>query len=191
MSRLRTFIALPLAKAIRDRLIALQEKLATTGAEVKWVEPENLHVSLLFLGEVDERAVADVCRVASDICQTQAPFPVSVATVGCFPNVRRPRVIWVGVSEGSQELCALHDALEPPLMELGCYRREARPYTPHITLGRVKGERSGTALLPALEKRADWHAGEMPAREIHVLSSELRSRGPSYTILSRAPLGGG
>jgi 2'-5' RNA ligase len=190
MSRLRTFIAFPLAKSIRDRLIALQEKLAATGADVKWVEPENLHVTLLFLGEVDERVVTDVCRVAEDVGRAQASFPVRVETVGCFPNVRRPRVVWGGVGEGSQELCALHDALEPPLLELGCYRREERRYSPHITLGRVKGDRAGTLLLPTLEKLGDWRAGAMPAREIHVLSSELSSTGPVYTLLSRAALAG-
>jgi 2'-5' RNA ligase len=190
MSRLRTFIALPLPKSVRDRLIDLQERLAATGAEVKWVEPENLHVTLLFLGEVDERDVTDVCRIVKDVCSAHESFAVHVETVGCFPNVRRPRVVWVGVGEGSQELCVIHDALEPPLLKLGCYRREERQYTPHITLGRVKGERAGTALLPALEKVSNWRAGETRATEIHVLSSELTSQGPFYAVLSRALLGG-
>jgi 2'-5' RNA ligase len=190
MSRLRTFIALPLPKAVRDRLIDLQERLAATGAEVKWVEPENLHVTLLFLGEVDERDVTDVCRIVKDVCNACESFAVSVETVGCFPNIRRPRVVWVGVGEGCQELCAIHDALEPPLLKLGCYRREERQFTPHITLGRVKGERVGSALLPALEKVFNWRAGETRATEIHVLSSELTSQGPIYAVLSRALLGG-
>src|SRR5436190_22217863 len=101
MKRLRTFIAVDLGKTIRDRIIKLQEQLARTGTEVKWVEPENLHVTLLFLGEVDNREVPAVCKVIAEGTAKQPPFPMSVETVGCFPNPRRPRVVWVGVTEGS------------------------------------------------------------------------------------------
>jgi 2'-5' RNA ligase len=109
-----------------------------------------------------------------------------VETVGCFPNIQRPRILWVGVTDGSAEICALHDSLEPPLLALGCYRREERHFTPHITLGRVKSDRSGTET--ALSKLADWRAGEVRATELHVLSSELTPKGPVYSVLSRVPL---
>jgi 2'-5' RNA ligase len=187
MARLRTFIGVALDKAIRARTVALQESLARTGTEVKWVEPENLHVTLLFLGEVDEREVPRVCRMVADSVGPQPPFLMSVETAGCFPNPRRPRVLWVGVGEGTQPLCAIHDALEIPLQELG-YRREERRYTPHITLGRVKSDRPTDSLTAALAKHAGWKGGEMTVREVHVLSSELTPQGPHYTVLSRAPL---
>src|SRR6516164_3176044 len=153
MSRTRTFIAIDPGKEIRARAIALQGTLARTGTEVKWVEPENLHVTLLFLGEVDDRDLPDVCRIVSEGTQLHAPFLMSVETVGCFPNPRRPRTLWVGVGEGTQALCALHDALETPLLDLG-YRREERRYTPHITLGRVKSDRPTEKLTAALAKEA-------------------------------------
>src|SRR5260370_22733359 len=133
MARIRTFIAVDLGKAVRGRLVALQDTLARTGSEVKWVEVENLHVTLLFLGEVDDREVHKVCRIVADAVKEYPAFPMTVETVGCFPNPRRPRVVWVGVGEGTQPLCAIHDALEDPLSDLG-YRREERQYTPHITL---------------------------------------------------------
>src|SRR5262249_15515771 len=152
MARLRTFIALDLGKAIRDRIIALQENLARTGTEVKWVEPENLHVTLLFLGEVDERDVPEVCKAVTEAAAQQGAFLLSVETAGCFPNVRGPRVLWVGVGEGKQEVCALHDALKKPLLELGCYRREERQYSPHITMGRVKSDRPTDKLATTLAK---------------------------------------
>jgi 2'-5' RNA ligase len=188
MARIRTFIGVDLGKAIRDRAIALQGTLARTGTEVKWVEPENLHVTLLFLGEVDDRDLPDVCRIVSEGTQLHAPFLMSVETVGCFPNPRRPRTLWVGVGEGTQALCALHDALETPLLDLG-YRREERRYTPHITLGRVKSDRPTEKLTAALAKEAGWKGGEITVREIEVMSSELTSKGPIYTVLSRAKLG--
>jgi RNA 2',3'-cyclic 3'-phosphodiesterase len=188
MARLRTFIAIDLDKAIRDRLVALQEGLSRTGTEVKWVEPANLHVTLLFLGEVDDRTVPEVCRAVADGCRGQAPFVLSVERAGCFPNPRRPRVLWAGVGAGTQEVCALHDALEPPLLDLGCYRQEERKYTPHITLGRVKSDRPTDKLAAALAKQAGWQGGQESVRELLVLSSELTSQGPSYTVLSRAKL---
>src|SRR5262245_29760731 len=101
MTRLRTFIALELEKGVRDRLVSLQETFARTGADVKWTEADNLHMTLLFLGEVDEREVIDVCRAVTDVGRELSPFTMSVETVGCFPNLRRPRVVWVGVREGA------------------------------------------------------------------------------------------
>jgi 2'-5' RNA ligase len=187
MARIRTFIAVDLGKAIRDRAVALQEQLARTGTEVKWVEPENIHVTLLFLGEVQDREVPRVCQIVADGAREQPAFVLSVEGVGCFPNPRRPRVIWVGVGEGTQPLCALHDALEGPLQELG-YRREERRYTPHVTLGRVKSERPMEQLGAALAAHAGWKGGETAVRELLVMSSQLTPKGPVYTALSRPKL---
>jgi RNA 2',3'-cyclic 3'-phosphodiesterase len=189
MARVRTFIAVGLDKPVRDRVISLQEALAGTGAEVKWVEPENLHVTLLFLGEVEDRDLPAVCRVVAEGGGRQAPFTLSVERAGCFPNPRRPRTLWVGAGQGTQELVALHDALEPPLMELGCYRREERQYTPHITLGRVRSDRPGDKLAAALAKQAGWRCGEQPVREVLVMGSELTPKGPVYTVMGRGKLG--
>jgi 2'-5' RNA ligase len=188
MARLRTFIAVDLGKSIRDRCVVLQETLARAGSDVKWVEEENLHVTLLFLGEVVDRETPALCRAVADCCAEHDAFALSVETVGCFPNPRRPRVVWAGVGAGSAELIALHDALEPPLLELGCYRREARQYTPHVTLGRVQGDGGTDVLAAALTKQATWRGGETEVREVRVLSSELRPHGPVYTVLSRAKL---
>lgn len=188
MARIRTFIAVDPGKNIRDRASALQETLARKGADVKWVEPENLHVTLLFLGEVDDRDIARVCRAVAETAARHPAFPLSVETVGCFPNPRRPRVLWAGVGQGAPELCALYDALEVPLVELG-YRREERRYTPHLTLGRVTSDRPSDTLTPALAKHTRWKGGEINVREIQVMSSELTSQGPVYAVLSRVALG--
>ena len=187
--RLRTFVAVDLGKSLRDRLVSLQENLARNGADVKWVEVENLHVTLLFLGEVDERELMPVCRAVSLVCGRHDRFLLSVDSVGCFPNPRRPRVVWAGVGMGGPELIALHDSLETALQELGGYRREDRSYTPHITLGRVKNDGNADELAAALTKKANWHGGiEIEVEEILVMSSQLTSKGPQYTILSRGKL---
>src|SRR5207248_10029917 len=112
MSRIRTFIAVDLDKAVRKRTIRLQETLMKTGTEVKWVEPDNLHVTLLFLGEVDERDLPGVCKAVADVAQQTLAFPMSVERASCFGSPRRPRTLWAGVGEGTQAICTLHDALE-------------------------------------------------------------------------------
>jgi 2'-5' RNA ligase len=189
MKPIRTFIAIDPGKAIRERLVGLQGNFAKTGADVKWVEADNLHVTLLFLGEVAERELIAVCRAVSEIAAQQPGFTMTVEKTGAFPHARRPRTLWVGVGSGAAEVSALHDALEPPLLELGCYRREERSYTPHLTLGRVKADRAGDGLTRALTKYAAWNAGETIVREVLVMGSELTPEGPVYTVLSRAKLG--
>ena len=191
MARLRTFIAVDPGPAIRDRLVALQQTLARAGSDVKWVERENLHVTLLFLGEVTDTDVPAVCDVVAEQTAKLTGFTLSVENAGCFPHARRPRIVWAGLGQGAQEVCSLHEALESPLLELGCYRREERKYTPHITLGRVRSERSTDSLAAALARHAAWNAGDVAVREVHVLSSELTPQGPIYTVLSRAKLGAG
>jgi 2'-5' RNA ligase len=189
MPRTRTFIGIELTKPIRDRLVALQEALADAAPDVKWVEPENLHVTQLFLGEVDDRELPAVCRAVQAAVAEYAAFPLSVAGAGCFPNPRRPRVLWVGVEQGIQDVVAVHDAMERALLELGCYRREERKYTPHITLGRVRREGPTDLLARALAQYQGWKAGELTVQEIHVMASQLTPQGPAYSILSRAKLG--
>src|SRR5262245_51286773 len=189
MARLRTFLAVELPAGVRARCVELQEELAGPAGGVKWVEKENLHVTLLFLGDVSDRDVIDVCRAAAKACAGVAPFPVVVEGVGAFPNARRPRTIWAGITTGAEELVALHDALGAPLLALGCYRREERRYTPHVTLGRVKGDRPDDRLTAALEAQAEWRGGEGEVSEVLVMSSQLTPQGPVYSVMSRARLG--
>jgi 2'-5' RNA ligase len=191
MPRTRTFIAIEVDKTVRGQMIALQESLARTGASVKWVEPQNIHLTLLFLGEVDDRELPALCKAVAETCAEISPFSMTVEGVGGFPNLRRPRVLWVGVGDGKQEVTALHDRLERPLLELGCYRREDRQYTPHLTLGRVTSDRPADKLTAALAKKTDWLGGQVAVREVQVMASQLSPQGPEYTVLGRAKLGSG
>jgi 2'-5' RNA ligase len=188
MPRKRTFLGIDVGADVRARLVSLQEELAETATDVKWVEPENLHITLLFLGEVDSREVIDLCRAAQKAIANMPVFPMSITGVGCFPNPRRPRTLWVGVTTGADEVCAVHDAIEKPLMEMGSYRREARGYVPHVTLGRVRGERTNDELVRVLAKHKSWSAGEVQVRDVQLMTSNLTSDGPIYAVMGRAKL---
>jgi len=190
MPRTRTFIAVAISEDIRANAVALQKELGKTGATVKWVEEENLHVSLLFLGEVDDRELHAVCKAAQEVAASEPPFALRVSGVGAFPTARRPKVVWAGVTEGAEELQRLYAALEAKMLDLGCYRKEERGYTPHLTLGRVKDAEDGFALAAELPKRMSWDGGRTMVEEVLVYSSELNREGPVYTVLGRAELKG-
>src|SRR5205085_1118704 len=96
MSRVRTFIAVEIGDEIRKNAVALQQRLAKADPDVRWATPDTMHLTLLFLGEVDEREVVDVCRVVKDVAGREPPFPLRVSGVGAFPNARRPKTVWAG-----------------------------------------------------------------------------------------------
>lgn len=189
MPRTRTFIGIDTGDAIRASAVALQKELAKAGAEVKWVTPESMHVTLLFLGEVDDRELHAVCKAVKGAAADEAPFSLRVSGVGAFPNARRPKVVWGGVTDGAESLKRLHAALEEEMLELGCYRTEERGYTPHLTLGRVTDAAAGIAVAAELPKRAGWQGGRVAVEEVLVFSSEMERDGPIYTVIGRAPLG--
>jgi 2'-5' RNA ligase len=188
MARLRTFVALDPGDALRGRLGALQEKLADSTPGVKWVESENLHLTLLFLGDVDDRDLMKVCRAADRAAQDHAPFVVSLEGVGCFPNMRRPRTIWAGIGSGAVEVVKLFEDLATALESQGLYRPEDRPFEPHVTLGRVNKDADAEALGRELAKHQKWRGGETTIEEVLVLSSDLTPKGPEYTVLGRGKL---
>ena len=190
MPRIRTFIAVDLAEGVKDRLTVLQEELAQGAAGVKWVPPANFHLTLLFLGEVEQLDVVQICRVVQTRSRGHAPFTFEIAGLGGFPNARRPKILWAGITDGVNELRALHADLEEGLLDLGCYRREEREYTPHLTLGRLTQEDRAEAWAPVLAKHAGWQGGASPVDEVLVMASEMRRTGPEYSVMGRAALGG-
>ena len=189
MARIRTFIAVDLAAAVKSRLTALQEQLGRSAGGVKWTPPQNFHLTLLFLGEVEELDVVSICRLVQQRTRKHAAFAIDVAGLGAFPNLRRPKVLWAGITDGVPELRALHADLEEGLLDLGCYRREDREYTPHLTLGRLSHDDRSEEWGPVLAKLSDWQGGTTQVDEVLVMASEMRRSGPEYSILGRGSLG--
>jgi 2'-5' RNA ligase len=170
-------------------VVGLQQRLAAGGVPAKWVEPDNLHITLLFLGEVDSREVPDICAAVQRAAGPTKSFAITLAGAGAFPTPRRPRTLIVHVAEGGAELIALHDAIESPLLVMGCYRREERPFRPHLTVGRVKGQ-VGDEVGIVIKQFEAWQGGQSHVDEVLVLGSELRPQGPEYTVFCRVPLRG-
>ncbi len=190
MARIRTFIGVDIGDDIRRRATSLQQQLARGGAEVKWVAADAMHVTLVFLGEIDERDIIPVCRAVEKVARHEPAFALGVAGVGAFPTARRPKVVWGGIAEGTEPLRRLHAALEAAMLDLNVYAKEERGYTPHLTLGRVRSDRDGQILALELPKLNSWDGGTAAVDEVLVYSSELGKEGPEYAVLARADLAG-
>jgi 2'-5' RNA ligase len=190
MARIRCFIGIDIGDEIRRKAAALQEQLMKHGAGVKWVDADAMHITLLFLGEVDDRDLLTVCRAVQSAAAREAPFALRVSGVGAFPTLRRPKVVWGGITDGADPLRRLYGRLEAKLQDAGLYRREEKGYTPHLTLGRMKSEADGLALAPELAKHLAWDGGRTMIGEVLVFSSEQRRGGPEYAVLARSELSG-
>jgi len=185
---IRTFVAVEMAPEVRDAAVAVIDDLRQAEADVKWVARENMHLTLQFLGQVPADTINDVCLAVSEAVAGCEPFDLEIRGLGAFPNARRPRTIWLGVAAGREELAAVQKRAQKALKKLG-FKPEDRPFSPHLTIGRV---REGTpALAERLAGRADESYGRSPITEVVVFSSQLSPSGPTHTPLCRAPLGGG
>ena len=192
MTTLRTFIAIDLSAELRGRLGDLQDRLRGDlgGRCVRWVQPQGIHLTLKFLGDTSEKQVADVERALARAAASVAPFAISVGGVGCFPNTRRPRVVWVAVRDKGQMLARLHAAVERHVAPLG-WPTDDRGFSPHLTLGRVAKGVSPTveaAVGLMVESSVVEQIGVQRVTAVNLIASELRPAGAVYTTLVSVPL---
>jgi 2'-5' RNA ligase len=184
---IRTFIAVAASSQVRQHALRLIETLRPSAGDVKWVESENLHWTLQFLGNVDERDIPEVCDAVAKAAEELESFEVATRGAGAFPSPDRPRTLWIGAGQGERNMSVLHAAIERRLRKRG-YRGEERRFVPHITIGRARGKVRPQSLATELAELADYDAGTMLVDEVTVYASELGREGPEYRVLSRAPL---
>lgn len=183
---MRLFVAVHLPQEIRERLALVQERLRRAQADVSWVKPANLHITLKFLGETEPKRLERIGPVLAEAARNVTPFSLAVAGVGAFGG-RIPRVVWVGVREGTAPLEALAGAVESGLARLG-FPKEKRGFTAHFTLGRVRSPRNAEALLAAIRDEPTEPLGTVLVERFVLMQSELDPGGSIYTALERFPL---
>jgi len=181
MGEMRLFVAVNLPAEIRDRLAAVQDRLRRAQADVSWVRAENLHITLKFLGETEEKRLDRIRDVLAEVARAYAPFSLQVTGAGSFGG-RVPRVVWAGVSEGADLLTRLAWQVESALSRVG-FPKEKRSLTAHLTLGRVRSPRNVEALLMALREFQTDSFGTAMVRQFDLMRSELRPSGSVYTML--------
>jgi len=184
----RTFIAVEIGEGVRQRTSELIQRLDAAGADVKWVERHNRHLTVKFLDEVPLREIPRIHDAIQRAAAGVAAFDLEIRGAGAFPHPGRPRTLWVGAGEGGKEIAALAANVEKALAKLG-FRKEARRFESHLTIGRVRGGGPAIAELGRLlRENADFDAGRCHIAELVIFSSNLTPQGPIYEALGRVRL---
>ncbi len=184
---IRAFIALKLPENILSFIKKIQKDLKQYGFALRWVKPENIHLTLKFFGNVSDSEAENIKLALSDCIGRFSPLLLSANAIGVFPSIMRPKVIWVGISGQMPMLFSLQNVLEKRLEEVG-FKKEDRPFQGHLTMGRFKGRVDSAKLVEAIKKYKDINSDVFAAEEIILYKSDLKPDGPVYTELFNAPL---
>ncbi len=186
-NNIRSFIAIELPGQVIEAIKKIQEDLCKYRLNIRWVRPENIHLTLKFLGNISEEDVAPITGVLRIAADTTAPFHLRGQGIGIFPGISRPRVVWVGMSGDVEPLKQFQFNVEEGLEELG-FPKEGRPFRAHLTLGRVKGKLDKRILLEAIEQCGNFQSDSFTADSTILFRSDLRRNGAVYTKLAEVPL---
>lgn len=186
METVRAFIAVELEAKIQAQLEQIQDELKKSGADVKWVRPEGIHLTLKFLGSVSLELLEEIKKVLDRLVKTHKSFELDISQVGAFPTTGHPRVIWVGIGQGKDESIKLAQALEEGLIKLG-FLREKRLFRPHLTLGRVRSGHNRNQ-LKSLLLSVKFLRRTMQAKKLILFKSTLTPQGAIYQPLYEANL---
>jgi 2'-5' RNA ligase len=185
---IRTFIALKLPENIILFLQSVQQKLMSYGLKVRWVRPENIHLTIKFLGDIYKTDLNDVSATLTESAGIHGPFSFRIKGLGVFPGIRRPRVIWAGIAGETERIAAFQRHLDQSLSNLG-YPRESRPFQGHLTLGRFKGESHSGKLVDALNTQSDFESETVTVDRVTLFKSDLKPSGAVYSELGTVSLG--
>jgi len=179
--KIRSFVAVDVTDSVvLQKIATCRAELSRTGADLRFVESENIHATLRFLGEV---SVSVLDQVKNELAQISfQPFVIELTGVGAFPNPRRPNVVWIGMSRGAEELQWIFSQLEPHLRQLG-FPADRKGFSPHITIGRVKSGRNRDALFSSIMGMSDLQFGSMTVGSVKLKKSTLTPKGPIYSTI--------
>jgi 2'-5' RNA ligase len=186
---IRAFLAIDLPASLRPVLSWAQDELKKSGADVKWVPVGNIHITLKFFGNITEAQVANISERITALAAGQEPFSLTLMSAGAFPSPKNPRVVWLGVGGDLDLMRDFHRRLETAFAALG-FSPEDRPFSPHLTLGRVKSSSGRAVLTRCLVRLPSPDCAPFPVSEIVLFRSNLTPQGATYLPLKVIPLGG-
>ena len=167
---------------IVKKIEEVQKDLKLSRADVRWVSPEKIHLTLKFFGDIEEARIESIIKAIEDPVRKTPPFSLLVRGLGAFPQLKNPRVMWMGLVDPKGVLAPFQKEVESRLNEMG-FEAEDRAFQPHLTLGRVKSNRGRDELVGTVEKHLEEEFGEFMVERIVLFKSELRPSGPLYTPL--------
>ncbi len=177
---MRLFVALEIPSTVRENLADLLKTLRAVSPQTRWIRPENLHVTLKFIGEVPETKFTAI-RSALTVARSDQPATLEFRGLGFFPNEKHPRVFWAGI-EASPNLKILAEEIEQATEKLGI-QRERRPFSPHLTLARFEPPRLPVELRAAIQQNAALNFGSLRTSQFHLIESKLKPSGAEYTTV--------
>ncbi|MFA5323097.1 MAG: RNA 2',3'-cyclic phosphodiesterase [Smithella sp.] len=187
---IRAFLAIEPPEDILQKISGLQEKLRREISDrISWTKPEGQHLTLKFFGDISRNDVKNICAAVQKRIVSESNLNLKVETLGVFPDARRPRVIWCGVSGDVERLSVLQKKIDNDLEAIG-FPTEDRPFRAHLTLGRIKASHDLTGIHTALARHGTFAAGEFICRKLILFQSKLSSQGAEYTKLAEFALGG-
>ncbi|ACK42736.1 MULTISPECIES: RNA 2',3'-cyclic phosphodiesterase [Dictyoglomus] len=179
----RLFIAIEFEDSVKEHIYKFQKELkASIIGDIKWVEKENFHLTIRFLGETPESLIEDVKSILEEVSNYVDPFYISLEGFGAFPSLKSPRVLWIGIEEGLEELEKIFDFIEKRLVKKGL-KKEDKPFSPHLTLGRVKDKDIKILKESSFSKQVVF------VNSITLFESRLTSQGPIYTPIYKVSFG--
>ncbi len=188
MGMIRAFIAIKIPADIQEKLGGIQQKLKQSEAHVSWVNPENIHLTLQFLGNIEEEKIPQIVSQLEESVKIVSPFQLQVGYAGAFPNLSYPRVIWIGVTDNEAgSLKLLRTELSSRLAKIG-FKREDGRFKPHLTLGRVRSQKNRSNLLRAIEAIVNIWVGEVFVDVVYLIRSELKPTGAEYTDIAEVQI---
>ena len=185
---LRSFLAIELPEAILKRIGEVQRDLKSSRADVRWVSPQNINLTLKFFGNIEESKIDSIAKSIEEPARTTSPIGITVRGTGAFPGLKNPRVIWIGLLDEKNVLVSFQKQLDGELQKIG-FQPEDRPFHPHLTLGRMRSNRGKDELVKGMEKYREEECGSFRAERIILFKSDLKPTGPIYTALREVKLG--
>ena len=187
----RLFFAVLLPKPMQAAAQVVQKALQRTRADVKWVEPCNLHFTLKFLGDSSLDTVPALAGVGRQVAAVAPRARVMLRKLGAFPHNQWPQAVWIGCEDGAEALAALGQKLDAALDEAGLAPPDKKPFVPHLTLGRARSNRRLKVMVEALAQFESVAVGPLLLTSFALMSSQLGPEGPTYTVIEDFPLAGG
>jgi len=185
---IRSFIAIDIPQSIKNIIARVQSDFKESGADVKWVNPELIHLTLKFLGNIKEEQIDEIKKSMIKSVKGITPFFMTLRDIGVFPNIRYPRVIWMGLEDKTERLLILQKNIEENLNILG-FTPEERKFSPHLTIGRLKSLKGKSRLANMIHAKKDMNIdGSISVNKINLMKSELRVTGPIYSVLETVSL---
>ena len=182
MAKIRAFIACDIPEGLLKKTSDIQDKLKKLDAEVSWTRIDGIHITLKFLGDIEQEIIERVADVIEEATTGQPPFEICIKGSGAFPNLKNPRVIWIGVEDLNKGLMHIQQALDGRIKALR-FEPEETEFTPHLSLGRVKGAKGKERLSSAISGLKDIEIGSFTVDRVILYKSELKPAGAVYTKL--------